>query len=145
MFSSSSILPMSVWSSFQQGGFYSHSPLPGLLIVGINSVYWYKKWITFDTKKSMMQAKPFLDTLDSDSKLGYYIVEELEAMGINTSTIASDPAGQLSWLETTLKNAQAANQMCILVWHVGLGTSAGGGDLLWEDKFFSDFTALVRG
>lgn len=144
MLSSSSLLPPSVWATFEKGGYYSHSPVPGLLIVGINSVYWYKKWISFSTQAAMMEARPFLDTLDSDSKLGYYVVEDLEARGINTSTLASDPAGQFAWLESTLKAAQAANQMCILTWHVGLGTSATGGDILWNDSFFSSFVAIVR-
>lgn len=143
MLSSSSLLPPSVWATFEKGGYYSHSPVPGLLIVGINSVYWYKKWLSFSTQASMMEARPFLDTLDSDSKLGYYVVEDLEARGINTSTLASDPAGQFAWLEGVLKAAQAANQMCILTWHVGLGTSATGGDILWNDNFFSSFVDIV--
>ena len=103
MLSSSSVLPPTVWNSFQRGGYYSHSPTPGLLVLGINSVYWYKKWISFDTRAAVKQAQPFLDTLDSDSKLGYYVLEELEEMGINSSTIASDPADGLTSFNSLTK------------------------------------------
>ena len=73
-------------NSFQLGAYYSASPIPGLRIIVLNTLYYYTKFCPYSTPAEKIQfCKP---------------------ADLSEDKIPDDPAGQFEWLTDQLNTAR---------------------------------------
>lgn len=103
--------------NFTLAGFYSASPVPGIRVISLNTLFYGVEWCPDNT------------TLCSPDEIASAQRED-------------DPMGQFQWLESELVAAGEAGERVLIQSHVGPGRSRGFDDL-WIERYQLAFIRIV--
>lgn len=117
-------LPPSSLDTFLYAGYYAASPVPGVLIVVLNTVLYSPEFRPYYASSGPASSRV--------------------RAGINSAAdLGDDIGGQIGWLQTQLQSASQKNLRVLVVAHIPPGGSPYDGSLLWQERYIPPVMRLV--